>query len=63
MNEIVKKHLSPSQIKMYIRCSAQWMFRYREGFKMKPGIALLYGISADVAFNLNYGQKIDSHED
>lgn len=58
-----KPHLSPTQINMFLRCSAQYFFRYIEGIKAPPGIALTLGKSIDEALNLNYQQKKDTFED
>ncbi len=65
MNKVIekKKHLSPSQMKMYLRCGTQYMFRYIEGFKQVPGVALLYGTAYDDAINFNFIQKISTHDD
>ena len=58
-----KPHLSPSSINMMSRCAAQWNYRYKEGIKRPPGIALLRGKSTDVSISYNMQQKIESHED
>jgi len=57
-----KKHLSPSSITQYLKCSAQYMFKNLIGPK-PPTIALLYGKSVDSALNTNLEQKINSRED
>ncbi len=58
-----KQHLSPNQLNMYMRCSAQWMFRYVEGIKIRPGISLLFGNCFDEVSNTNFRQKMETFED
>ena len=57
------KKYSPSQVGMYLRCPASWMFRYAEGLKIPPPGALICGIGVHSAAELNHKQKISSHED
>lgn len=58
-----KKHLSPSQMNMYLRCSAQYYFRYIEGLKLPPKSAMTFGSSVDAGLNHNFSQKIGSKKD
>jgi hypothetical protein len=58
-----KKHISVSQIGQVKRCPRQWVYRYIEGKKVAPGIALITGSSFDEAMNMNYGQKIETKTD
>ena len=59
----MKKHLSATQLKMWIRCSMQWYFRYVEGKKLPPAAAMTLGGSVDTSLNHNYKQKVDTFED
>ena len=36
-------HLSPSQIRMYLRCPRQWEYRYVKGLKIPPSGAMVLG--------------------
>lgn len=56
-------HISPNQINMYIRCPAQYYFRYLKGMKVPPSGAMHLGISIDRGCSHNFTQKIESHED
>lgn len=58
-----QEHISVTQINMYLRCPAQYYFRYVEGLKIPPSGALTLGKSVHEAFEYNYSQKIDTHED
>src|SRR3990167_9429642 len=59
----VKPHRSPSQYRMYLRCEAQYYFRYAEGLKMPPGSALTLGISTDEALAYNFTEKKQTGSD
>ncbi|MCM8804231.1 MAG: PD-(D/E)XK nuclease family protein [Candidatus Omnitrophica bacterium] len=48
---------------MYLRCPAQYYFRYVENLKMPPGLALTFGKSIDSGLNLNYNQKKETFKD
>jgi len=56
-------HSSASQINMYLRCSAQYAFRYLDGLKCPPGSALTLGSSFHSAVGGNYAQKVESKVD
>ena len=56
-------HLSHTQLEMFMRCPAQWMFRYIEKRKQPPSGPLAFGITFDDAMNVNYEQKIKTDED
>ena len=56
-------HLSHTQIELFLRCPAQWMFRYIEKRKQPPSGPLAFGITFDDAMNVNYEQKIKTDED
>lgn len=58
-----KEYLSPSQINMYLRCPAQYYFRYEEGIKMPPRSALTKGTCVHKGIEHNYRQKIESKKD
>jgi len=51
--------LSPSQIEMYWRCPKQYWYRYGEGIKLPPGVAMVEGSSHHQAFadNNEYKKK------
>ena len=57
------KHLSVSQIKMFLRCPLQYKFRYIDGLIMPPTGSLLLGKSVHSALEANYSQKIESKQD
>ena len=56
-------HLSPSSLGMFRRCPRQFYRRYIKGEKERPGEALIIGSSFHEGLEMNYAQKIDSHED
>jgi RecB family exonuclease len=56
-------HLSPSSISTIRRCPFQFQERYIRGKKQRPAEAPLMGSSVHRAFERNFGQKIESHED
>lgn len=58
-----RPHRSPSQYRMYLRCEAQYYFRYKEGLKMPPGSALTIGSSVDESLAFNFRHKLQSGED
>ena len=58
-----KKHLSPTQLGMYLRCGEQYRRRYIEKEIVPPGIALIKGGSVHKAAETNFRQKIESRED
>lgn len=55
--------LSFSSIDMHEKCAVQWKFRYIDGLKIPPGIAMHIGTGTDKGMQHNFGQKIDSHID
>jgi len=57
------EHWSPSSFSMLQRCPRQWQERYIHGRKARPAEAPLVGTAVHKAVELNFGQKIDSHED
>ena len=56
-------HLSPSQINTYLRCPMQHYFSYQRGIKIPPSGALVRGKALHYAAEVNYTQKLESHED
>lgn len=57
------EYLSATQITMFLKCPFQYYCRYIEGLKSPPGAALTVGSCFHNATGVNYGQKIESHED
>ena len=57
------KHWSPSSFSMLQRCPRQWQERYVHGRKQRPAEAPLIGTAIHTAVEMNFGQKIESHED
>jgi CRISPR/Cas system-associated exonuclease Cas4 (RecB family) len=58
-----KLRVSFSQIDTYLRCPKQWYWRYIEGKKEIPGIALLEGSSHHKAFQENNLKKKEKGRD
>lgn len=56
-------HLSHTQFDMFMRCPAQYMFRYVKGIKLPPPGPLFFGKVFDDTMNKNYEQKIKSDKD
>ncbi len=59
----MEKHISVSQIKMFLRCPLQYKFRYIDGLKVPPTSSLTLGKSIHSALEGNYRQKIESKQD
>lgn len=59
----MSRHLSVTQLKMYLRCPLQYKFRYIDGLKIPPVSALTLGKSIHSALEINYSQKIKTKED
>lgn len=57
------KHLSFSQLSMYMRCSMQWYFRYVLGLKQKPSVSLSIGKGGHAALEWNTKTKIRTGAD
>lgn len=51
------RHLSPSQISTYRRCSMQWWFRYVAGLKMKPTGKMTRGSATHFGIETGYQEK------
>ena len=56
-------HLSPTQVNMFLRCPAQWYYRYVRGLKRPPSGAATLGSAVDAGITHNYQQKIETQED
>lgn len=57
------KHLSVSQLKMYLRCPLQYKFRYVDGLIIPPRSELTLGKSIHGTLEENYRQKIKTETD
>jgi putative RecB family exonuclease len=55
--------LSPSAVKMFVSCPRQYWFRYIEGRKYPPGIAMLAGTSGHKALEQNNVAKMKKGQD
>lgn len=58
-----KRHLSFTQLSMFLRCPRQYEFRYLEGLKIPPSGAMVLGRSWHETLEHNFRQKIDSDRD
>lgn len=58
-----KPHVSPSAMDMYFRCGEQYRRAYVEKDRIPPGVALVKGGSVHKAAEVNFRQKIESHQD
>ncbi len=58
-----KRHLSFTQLNMFLRCPRQYEFRYVHGLKVPPSGAMVQGRVWHQTLELNYRQKIDSERD
>ena len=56
-------HLSATQLTMFRRCQEQYRHRYLLHEKERPAGALIWGGADHKAHELNFQQKIESHED
>jgi hypothetical protein len=61
--ELPAGRLSPSQVEMYLRCALQYFFRYVEGLKVPPGVALVQGASVHVSLEENNKHKLRTGSD
>lgn len=57
------RHLSVSQLKMYLRCPLQYKFRYLDGLIIPPRSELTLGKSIHGTLEENYRQKIKTEID
>jgi len=56
-------HWSPSSFDMFRRCPYQWQQRYIKGRRERPAEAPVMGTAVHAGIELNFSQKIESHED
>ena len=56
-------HFSITQLNMYLRCPAQYEFRYIDGIKLPPTAALTKGRSVHKGAEHNYRQKAETRQD
>lgn len=57
-----KDYLSASQIKMYLRCSKQYEYRYVKGLVMPPALPMLQGSAVHKGFEIYYQEVIDGRQ-
>ena len=62
-NKKEKRHISYTQLNMFLRCARQYEYRYIKGIRRPPSGALVVGRSWHEAVELNYRQKIQTGED
>lgn len=58
-----ERHLSVTQLKMYLRCPLQYEFRYVNGLKIPPAGVMTLGKSIHSTLEENYRQKIKTKQD
>jgi CRISPR/Cas system-associated exonuclease Cas4 (RecB family) len=56
-------HFSVTQLNTFLRCPAQYYFRYVEGLKIPPSGAITKGVCVHAGIEHNYKQKINSGKD
>ena len=61
--DIQGRHLSHSQLSMWLRCPKQYEFRYIHNMRMPPAGALIQGSCYHKALEVNFSYKIDHAED
>lgn len=49
---------SPSQMGMWVRCQAQWQFRYIDGLRQPPNVALAFGKAFDTTSDTTYRERM-----
>jgi len=57
------RHLSYSQVNMYLTCGMRYYFRYIKGLKIPPRAPMSLGSAVDKSCNHNYEEKIESGKD
>lgn len=60
---IKRPHLSASQIEMFNKCPESWRRRYLEREIIPPKLAMLKGTAVHAGAEVNFRQKVDSHQD
>lgn len=53
-----KPHLSPSQLSMLAKCGMQYSFRYIDGIKSPPGVAMIVGTATHKSIEKNLKQRM-----
>ncbi len=56
-------HVSASSIEMFLRCQRQWAFRYLEGLRLPPAVAMVQGTALHAGAEYNYAYKLETGED
>lgn len=59
----MRDHISASSINMFLRCQAQWFFRYIEDIKIPPGSALTLGRSYDRGCESQFNSRLHDEKD
>lgn len=62
MSSVERPHLSATQLDCLFTCGERYRRRYVEGEKIAPGIALLIGSCTHKGIEINFRQKIASHQ-
>jgi len=62
MDTTERDYVSPSQIGMYFRCGLQYQYRYLEGIKIPPAVAMILGRGGHRAIEADLTAKIDTGE-
>ena len=58
-----RRHISFTQLNMFLRCPRQYEFRYILGLRVPPSGAMIQGRVWHETLELNYQQKVDSDTD
>jgi CRISPR/Cas system-associated exonuclease Cas4 (RecB family) len=58
-----KEYISVSQINQYLRCPAQYMYRYERGIILPPKTPLTKGKCVHKGIEVNFSQKMDTFDD
>jgi putative RecB family exonuclease len=59
----MREHESFSSFNTYLRCPKQYEFRYCQGIKTPPAVAIIEGSAGHKASEFNYKQKVESRQD
>jgi len=58
-----RKHVSATQLEMFLTCQQSWFFSYVQGIKIPPSAAMLVGSSLHTGAEFNYAYKVETFED
>ena len=58
-----KPYLSPTSLSMFTDCGLRYFFRYVEGRKVPPGVAMVKGSAVHKGAELNFKQKKHTRKD